>query len=105
MYRMVQHDHGDDYVLATGEMHTVRELVEYCFKVVDFINIRWKGEGVDEKGYDDYNNVIVDINPDFYRPSEVDQLVGDSTKAREVLGWKPQYSFETMIQEMIEAAL
>tara|TARA_R100001509_G_scaffold22682_3_gene11946 strand:- start:11514 stop:12575 length:1062 start_codon:yes stop_codon:yes gene_type:complete len=103
MYKMVQHEHGDDYVLATGEMHSVRELVELCFKKIDFINIRWEGEGVDEKGYDHYDNLVVDINPEFYRPSEVDQLLGDASKAKKVLGWKPKYTFETMIQEMIDA--
>ena len=100
---MVQHEHGDDYVLATGEMHSVRELVELCFKKIDFINIRWEGEGVNEKGYDHYDNLVVDINPEFYRPSEVDQLLGDASKAKKVLGWKPKYTFETMIQEMIDA--
>ena len=104
MYRMVQHSHGDDYVLATGELHSVRELVEICFKKVD-MRIRWEGEGINEKAYDENENMVVNINPEFYRPAEVDLLLGDSTKAREVLGWKPSYTFTTLIEEMMESAL
>ena len=101
MWLMTQQDEGDDYVLATGEMHSVRELVELCFKECDMY-IRWEGEGEDEKGYDQHDNLVVDINPEFYRPAEVDLLVGDATKAKEILGWKPKYTFETMIKEMID---
>jgi GDPmannose 4,6-dehydratase len=104
MWRMVQHDHGDDYVLATGELHSVRELVEICFKKVD-MRIRWEGEGIFEKAYDENENMVVKINPEFYRPAEVDLLLGDSTKAREVLGWKPTYTFTTLIEEMMESVL
>ena len=104
MWRMVQHDHGDDYVLATGELHSVRELVEICFRKVD-MRIRWEGEGIFEKAYDENENRVVNINPEFYRPAEVDLLLGDSTKAREVLGWKPSYTFTTLIEEMMESAL
>ena len=105
MYRMVQHDYGDDYVLATGELHSVRELVEACFDAVD-IRLRWEGKpGPDEIGVDENGNTIVKINPDFYRPAEVDLLLGNPTKAKEVLGWKPQYTFVSMIEEMMQFAL
>jgi len=105
MYRMVQHEHGDDYVLATGELHSVRELVEACFDAVD-IRLHWEGKpGPDEIGVDENGNTIVKINPDFYRPAEVDLLLGNPTKAKEVLGWKPQYTFVSMIDEMMQAAL
>ena len=105
MYRMVQHEHGDDYVLATGELHSVRELVEACFDAVD-IRLHWEGKpGPDEIGVDENGNTIVKINPAFYRPAEVDLLLGNPTKAKEVLGWKPQYTFVSMIDEMMQAAL
>lgn len=104
MYRMVQHTHGDDYVLATGELNSVRELVEICFNKVD-MRIHWEGEGVNEKGIDENGNTVVSINPEFYRPAEVDLLLGDPSKAKEVLGWQPQYTFESLIEEMIDAAL
>ena len=104
MYRMVQHEHGDDYVLATGELHSVRELVEICFNKVD-MRIHWEGKGVDEKGIDENGNTVVSINPEFYRPAEVDLLLGDPSKAKEVLGWQPQYTFQTLIEEMMDAAL
>jgi GDPmannose 4,6-dehydratase len=104
MYRMVQHRHGDDYVLATGELHSVRELVEICFRKVD-MRIHWEGTGVNEKGIDENGNTVVSINPEFYRPAEVDLLLGDPSKAKEVLGWKPRYTFKSLIGEMMEAAL
>ena len=105
MYRMVQHDYGDDYVLATGELHSVRELVEACFDAVD-IRLRWEGKpGPDEIGVDENGNTIVKINPAFYRPAEVDLLLGNPAKAKEVLGWKPQYTFVSMIEEMMQSAL
>ena len=104
MYRMVQHTHGDDYVLATGELHSVRELVEICFKKVDR-PIRWEGTGTDEIGVDENGNTVVSINPEFYRPAEVELLLGNPSKAKEVLGWKPQYTFESLIEEMMDAAL
>jgi len=104
MYRMVQHTHGDDYVLATGELHSVRELVEICFKKVDR-PIHWEGTGTDEIGVDENGNTVVSINPEFYRPAEVELLLGNPSKAKEVLGWKPQYTFESLIEEMMDAAL
>lgn len=105
MWLMTQQEQGDDYVLATGELHSVRELVEKCFKAVD-MRITWEGEpGPDELGLDENGNTVIKINPDFYRPAEVDLLLGNSLKAREVLGWKPKYTFDSMIDEMMDAAL
>lgn len=105
MYLMTQQPQGDDYVLSTGELHSVRELVERCFSLVD-MRIKWEGEpGPDETAVDENGNTVIKINPDFYRPAEVDLLLGNSLKAREVLGWKPKYTFDSMIDEMMDAAL
>jgi GDPmannose 4,6-dehydratase len=105
MHLMTQQPQGDDYVLATGELHSVRELVERCFRSVD-MRVYWEGEpGPDEVGKDENGNTVVTINPEFYRPAEVDLLLGNSTKAKDVLGWKPKYTFESMIDEMMESAL
>ena len=105
MHLMTQQPQGDDYVLATGELHSVRELVERCFRSVD-MRVYWEGEpGPDEVGKDENGNTVVTINPEFYRPAEVDLLLGNPTKAKDVLGWKPKYTFESMIDEMMSAAL
>ena len=105
MYLMMQQPEGDDYVLATGELHSVRELVERCFAAVD-MKIKWEGDtGLNEVGMDEYDNTVVRINPDFYRPAEVELLLGNPQKAKDVLGWEPKYTFESMIDEMMEAAL
>ena len=104
MYRMLQQEKGDDYVLATGELHSVRELVEICFNYFD-IKIHWEGSGTDEKAIDENGNTVVNVNPEFYRPAEVELLVGDPSKAKNVLGWKPEYTFTTLIEEMLEATL
>lgn len=105
MYLMMQQPKGDDYVLATGELHSVRELVERCFAAVD-MRIRWVGDvGLDETAIDENDNTVVKINPQFYRPAEVDLLLGDASKAREVLGWKPKYTFDSMIDQMMQEAI
>ncbi len=103
MYKMVQHEHGDDYVLATGQTHSVKELVEKCFEYVD-IDIQWVGRGEYTKGFDNNGKVVVDVDEKFYRPSEVDLLIGDPTKAKEVLGWQPKYTFDSLIDEMMSEA-
>ena len=104
MWKMLQHSEGDDYVLATGKLNSVRNLVETAFKKIN-INIIWGGSGLHEVGVDEYGTVYVDVNADFYRPAEVDLLLGDSTKAKRVLGWQPKYTFKEMIDEMMEAVL
>jgi GDPmannose 4,6-dehydratase len=103
MYKMVQHEDADDYVLATGKTHSVRELVEKCFEYAD-INIQWVGMGEYTKGFNNNGQVVVDVDEKFYRPSEVDLLIGDPTKAKEVLGWQPKYTFDSLIDEMMSEA-
>ena len=103
MYLMLQQDKPGDYVLATNETHTVREFVNAAFDAVGII-IRWEGEGADEKGYDaKTGRLLVDINPEFYRPAEVEFLWGDCTKAEKELGWKRDVSFEGLVKMMMDS--
>lgn len=103
MYLMLQQDKPGDYVLATNETHTVREFVNAAFHAVG-ITIRWEGEGADEKGYDsETGRLLVDVNPEFYRPAEVEFLWGDCTKAEKELGWKRDVSFEGLVQMMMDS--
>ena len=103
MYLMLQQDKPGDYVLATNETHTVREFVNAAFNSVG-ITIRWEGEGADEKGYDaKTGRLLVDVNPEFYRPAEVEFLWGDCTKAEKELGWKRDVSFEGLVKMMMDA--
>jgi GDPmannose 4,6-dehydratase len=105
MWRMLQQDEADDYVLATGETVSVRQFVEWCFEEVG-IAIEWRGEGVDEKGYDKAaGTCLVEIDPRYFRPTEVDLLIGDPTKAREKLGWSHQTSAHELAKEMVQADL
>lgn len=104
MWLMLQQPQGDDYVLATGELHSVRELVEIAFNKIGK-TISWTGSGVDEVGYDQHSIQRVKINPEFYRPAEVDLLLGDPTKAKEVLGWTPKYDFKGLVDDMMESAI
>ena len=99
---MLQKDTPEDYVIATGEQHSVRDFVERAFKTVKII-IGWKGEGVEEVGYDmDTNQVLVEIDPKYYRPTEVDTLLGDPSKAKAKLGWNPnETSFEELVEIMV----
>ena len=102
MWLMLQQDKPQDYVIASHETHTVREFVELAFKAVG-TEIRWKGSGVDETGTDAATGkVIVKINPKFYRPAEVDLLLGDPSKAESELGWKREVSFEKLVSLMTE---
>ena len=104
MWMMLQQPEGDDYVLATGEVHSVRELAEIAFAKVG-IELAWEGEGVDEVGRNRATgDVVIDISEEFYRPAEVDVLTGDAAKARRVLGWAPKYTFAELVEEMVEAA-
>lgn len=105
MWLMLQQEEPDDYVVATGETHTVREFVELAFKEVG-IEIVWKGKGLNEQGIDARTGkVLVKVNPKFFRPAEVDLLVGDSTKARKKLGWKPKIKFNELVKIMIQEDL
>ena len=104
MWKMLQAEEADDYVLATGETHSVREFVELAFKCTG-VNILWKGDrgSVEEIGVDGENEerILVKIDPKYFRPTEVDLLIGDATKAKEKLGWEPKMKFEEIIQEMV----
>jgi len=103
MWRIVQQPTADDYVLATGETHTVREFVEAAFDCVGR-RIEWRGSGVDEKGYDAQTGAnLIEIDPRYFRPTEVDILLGDCTKARKALGWKPRVRFRELVAEMVKA--
>jgi len=105
MWLMLQQDEPKDYVIATNETHTVREFVELAFKEVE-INIVWKGTGVDEKGYDKATGkLLVDINPRYFRPSEVECLWGDCTKAETELGWERRTSFMQLVKMMVDGDL
>jgi len=103
MWRIVQQEQPDDYVLATGEAHSVREFVELSFQHVG-IDIRWQGQDADEKGIDAATGEVkVEIDPVYFRPTEVAYLLGDPSKAREKLGWQYTTSFRDLVQEMVEA--
>lgn len=105
MWRIVQQEIPEDYVLATGEAHTVREFVELAFGVVGK-TIEWNGDGSDEVGYDaKTGNTIIEIDPRYFRPAEVDFLLGDPSKARRKLNWSHSTSFCDLVQEMVEADL
>jgi GDPmannose 4,6-dehydratase len=105
MHKILQADKPDDFVLATGEMHSVREMVALSFAHVGR-RIEWRGEGVDETGVDTKTGkTVVKIDPSYFRPTEVDLLVGDASKAREVLGWKPKRSFTELVAEMMASDL
>jgi len=123
MWRILQHDKADDFVLATGESHTVREFVETTFANIG-IRLIWAGTGVDEKGvvqnideavfnekvgitqrFVNVDDVVVEINPSYYRPTEVDSLIGDAAKAKKLLGWNAVTKFEKLVSIMIDADL
>jgi len=104
MWRILQHKEADDFVLATGVAITVREFVERVFAKLG-MEITWSGEGVDEVGTDQNGTVLVRIDPAYFRPTEVPFLLGDSTKARTVLGWEPVHTVETLIDDMVESEL
>ena len=102
MWLMLQQENPDDYVLATGKMISVRKFVEMSFKYIG-IDIEWSGEGCDEIGVDvSSGKCLVKVDPKYFRPTEVDELLGDSTKARRQLGWMPEYSVEQLCKEMVE---
>jgi GDPmannose 4,6-dehydratase len=105
MWLIVQQTQPDDYVLATGETHSVREFVEKAFAQVGR-SIEWQGSGVDEKGIDrSSGKVLIEIDPRYFRPTEVDLLIGDPTKARTKLGWQHRTGFEELVREMVDADL
>ena len=104
IYTIMQHPIPDDFVIATGENHSVREWIEHSFNYIG-IKIEWKGEAEEEKGYDQNGNVRVKVNPEFYRPAEVNTLLGDYTKSKEVLGFEPKIKFKELVELMTKAEL
>ena len=102
MWLMLQHDTPEDFVIATGEQHSVREFTERAFHEVG-IDLRWEGEGVEERGIDiATGRVLVEVDPKYFRPAEVETLLGDPTKAKELLGWNPsKTSFEELVRIMV----
>ena len=102
---MLQQDTPEDYVIATGVQHSVRDFIEAGCRELG-ISLRWTGEGTEEKGINEATgNVIVAIDPRYFRPTEVDTLLGDSAKARENLGWEPRVTFEELVAEMVREDL
>ncbi len=105
MWLILQHKQPDDFVIATGETHTVKEFVEKAAKLLNF-NIKWEGNGVSEKGIDiRTGNTLIKVDPKFYRPLDVNFLKGDSTKAKKVLNWEPKITFNKLVEIMVEADL
>ena len=104
-WMILQHSVPDDFVIATGEQHSVREFVEVAFGEIG-VTVSWKGEGIDEKGFDESTgNILVEVDPRYFRPTEVENLLGDSSKAREKLGWKPTIGFHALVAEMVREDL
>ena len=105
MWLMLQQDVAEDYVLATGETHSIRSFVQKAFAEVN-IDIEWKGEGIDEKGIDKATGkVLIEVDPKYFRPTEVELLIGDPTKAQTELGWKHECSFDQLVKEMMASDL
>ncbi|MGH1377197.1 MAG: GDP-mannose 4,6-dehydratase [Alphaproteobacteria bacterium] len=105
MWLMLQQSKPDDYVFATGKTHTVRMLVDAAFGYFDK-RICWKGTGLNEKGYDKKTgDLVVEVSPDLFRPTEVDLLIGDASKSQKELGWEASTSFETLVEEMVASDL
>jgi GDPmannose 4,6-dehydratase len=100
MWRILQADQPEDFVLATNEVHSVREFVEIAFRQKG-LTLTWSGSEDKEEGHDQYGNLRVKVNPEYYRPAEVDILCGDATKAETQLGWKRSYTFEALVSEMV----
>ena len=100
MWLMLQQDKPEDFVIATGEQYTVKQFVDLCAPYFA-LKIRWEGEGLDEVGINTLTNkVIVKVDPKYFRPAEVQTLLGDSSKARSVLGWKPKHSIYDLVEDM-----
>lgn len=102
MWRMLQQQQPDDYVLATGETHSVRSFCERAFREID-VELTWEGKGVEEKGFDRRTGrCLVEVDSRYFRPAEVEALCGDATRAREELGWRPKHTFDSIVVDMVE---
>tara|TARA_B110000114_G_scaffold176874_1_gene208025 strand:+ start:521 stop:823 length:303 start_codon:yes stop_codon:yes gene_type:complete len=97
---MLQQKKPEDFVIATGKQHTVKQFINLVCKELE-IKIKWKGKGLKEKAYDDRGQVIIKIDKSYFRPTEVDSLLGDSSKARRILSWKPKMNIRDLIKDMI----
>ena len=104
MWLVLQHHRPDDFVIATGRTHTVREFADGAFREAG-LPLRWEGVGVEERGIDESGEVRVQVDPRYFRPTEVDLLLGDPTKAREELGWTPKVGFEDLVRTMVQEDL
>ena len=105
MWLMLQQEQPEDFVIATGKTRTVREFVENAFTEIG-VEIAWRGQGVDEVGYDKADGTVrVEVDPRYFRPTEVDLLLGDPGKAKEKMGWEPEISFAEMVKTMVAADL
>ena len=102
MWRILQYEKPDDFVLSMNEFHSVREFIEKAFKLKNY-DIEWRGEGINEVGYDrNTNKPLIFVSDKYFRPAEVEQLLGDSTKARTLLKWNPKYDFDMLVKDMVE---
>ena len=99
---MLQQDKPDDYVIASGEQYSVRDFVSAAAGELK-MPLRWEGEGVDERGFDAEGNCVVAVDPKYFRPTEVDLLIGDATKARTKLGWAPKYQLQDLVTDMMQS--
>jgi GDPmannose 4,6-dehydratase len=105
MWLMLQKAEPDDYVIATGKTTTVRDFCDMAFREVGLV-LEWKGEGVEEVGVDKATgNILIAVDPQYFRPTEVDILVGDASKAKEILGWEPKVTLEELVKMMVKADL
>ncbi len=101
---MLQQETAQDFVIATGEQYSVRDFILRCASLLD-MELTWTGSGVEEKALDAHGNVVIGIEPRYFRPTEVESLLGDAAKARRELGWTPRTSFDELVREMIAADL
>ena len=104
MWLMLQQEKPQDFVIATGIQYSVREFLVRCAELLE-IDLTWQGTGVDEKAFDRDGNVVVGVDPRYFRPAEVETLLGDAGKACRELGWKPRTTFDELVREMVEADL
>ena len=101
---MLQQEKPQDYVIATGQQHSVREFVEHCAKLLE-LDLTWSGSGTEERAVDKAGNIVVAVDPRYFRPTEVETLLGDASKAKRELGWEPRISFDELVREMVECDL
>ena len=101
---MLQQEKPEDFVIATGLQYSVREFVQRCTEILD-MKLTWSGSGVEEKAFDDKGRLVVSVDPRYFRPTEVESLLGDASKAKQKLGWTPRTSFDELVREMVESDL